>query len=364
MHDVERSLKEWDRRYDDYEPLYRAFLDKLEALVREVLNDAWISYEMIFGWLVKSSDFFWWLTRAAQEGRRFEDPFKDLAGFANLTIVVPDNTRAAMVAEAIADVLVTETRDWADAPSDTARYEFSRFAVSIDETRASLPEWRAYEELVVELEIQTVLQYAWELLDNDLPWQYEDSYPKEIQQLRVALAGRLESTDTDVDEIWSALADASERYREDVTSGSLTGVLNAESLQVYLRHSETIAVLVELAIAAGLERYDDYIPSSYGIEHGTLWLARKNDIHNLADLDDFLLRSRDRAAAIFHDIARTCRSANYEPSAISTSAVEWLILVLRRADSNTVALMGYADAVEDALNTVIGNPVTVRSDEA
>ena len=37
--------------------------------------------------------------------------------------------------------------------------------------------------------------------------------------------------------------------------------------------------------------------------------------------------------------------------------VEWPWLVLRRADPDTISLLRYHDAIEYALNTLIGNPV-------
>jgi hypothetical protein len=46
----------------------------------------------------------------------------------------------------------------------------------------------------------------------------------------------------------------------------------------------------------------------------------------------------------------------FAPWALPDSIVSWLALVLRRADAGTVALMRFADEIEDALNAIIGNP--------
>ena len=60
------------------------------------------------------------------------------------------------------------------------------------------------------------------------------------------------------------------------------------------------------------------------------------------------------------DIASLSSEAAFLPWAIPDSIVEWLVLVLRRADSETVSFVGYYDEIDDAVNTLIGNPVRSR----
>jgi hypothetical protein len=65
--------------------------------------------------------------------------------------------------------------------------------------------------------------------------------------------------------------------------------------------------------------------------------------------------------AILADIAAATKERGFQPWALSDSIVEWLLLVLRRADAETVSLMRYFKPIEDGINAVIGNPVTRRA---
>ena len=104
------------------------------------------------------------------------------------------------------------------------------------------------------------------------------------------------------------------------------------------------------------------MPDSGNLE-GTLWVAKKNGLNTLHDLDEFLWSVMDRAPTILADIGRTSAEAGFVPGAFAYSIVDWLLLVLRRADAATVALLGYRDEIEEAVNAVIGNPVARSSDE-
>jgi hypothetical protein len=248
------------------------------------------------------------------------------------------------VEEAIlGEFAVDHLRGGFNTGTDTGRYEFVRHGVSLDETRAGLAEWRAYAGLVVDIRILTILQNAWEDLDVKLHYYNERSYPSEAQQLRVDLVEILRAADERFRQIGPTLEQSEERYAEQIRSGQLDAALDGESLRAYLQASETVATLVRIGIDAGLGPGEELLPGAQDLE-GTLWLADKNDLETLADL------------------ARTSGENGFAPLAFAYSIVDWLLLVLRRADAATVGLLAYKDEIENAVNAVIGNPVARSSD--
>jgi hypothetical protein len=363
MRDTGQSPKDWGGVYDNYGPLYRAFLDKLDDLVCELLDEAGVSYDRTFTWLYDRDDFYWALVRAARAGRTFENPLAELPGFATLRVVVADESAVTAVEEAIlSEFAVDHLRGGFNTGTDTGRYEFVRHGVSLDETRAGLAEWRAYEGLVVDICILTILQNAWEDLDGELPYYDERTYPSEAQQLRVDLVEIMRAADERFRQIWPALEQSEERYAQQIRSGKLDAALDGESLRAYLQASETVARLVRIGIDAGLTPDEEFLPSA-SLLSGTLWLVDRNDLATLLDLDEFLRSAMDRAPMILADLARTSAENGFAPFAFAYSIVDWLLLVLRRADAATVALLAYNDEIENAVNAVIGNPVTRSSDE-
>ena len=362
MSDAGRSPEDWQRVYDDHEPLYSAFLDKLEALIGDLLDDADVSYEWITVWKFSRDNFFALVTREMRSGREFDDALTDL-GFAGLRVVVDSKESANGVVEVMERNFAVLRRGlpWEEL-RDSARYEFPVRTVSIDETRAAVSEWRPYEGLVAQIDIQTVLQYAWELLDHRLYYYDEATYPTGVRRVRADFARLLQAADEAFADIHETLIEAEERAIDDVRSGHLEQELNGETLRAYLHASQTVATLIRIGVGAGLAPDDEDDLSPRGTMEQTLWLARRNGLKTLSDLDDFLASAMDRADRILADIARTTRERDFTAWALPESIVDWLLLVLQRADGATVALTGYADPIDDAINMLIGNPVPRREE--
>jgi hypothetical protein len=82
MTDTDRSLREWEDVYEDYRPLYTAFVEKLERVIRDLLYDADVAYEQLWSWTYDSDDFYAFITEQLRAGRDFENPLDDLTGWA------------------------------------------------------------------------------------------------------------------------------------------------------------------------------------------------------------------------------------------------------------------------------------------
>jgi ppGpp synthetase/RelA/SpoT-type nucleotidyltranferase len=377
MTDPASSPEAWGVVYDNVYPTYRAFIDKLDVLLGDLLHDEGASYEWTYTWLSSRDDLVRRLYRAQRGAEGIEDPFRDLSDFAGVTVVVCDVTRAQMVSELVEREFAVDhdsSLSHAEAAArnvaladpavgeGTSRYEFGQYAVSITDARAALPEWKPYEGLRARVEVQTVLQYAWERLDRDLPYYEEASYPVEIRPMLANFRALVVAADSQFDQVWPALEEIESGYAEGlVVRGELDMALDGESLGAYLRASETVAALVATGVEVGLKPdEDDYRPTRTTREQSALWLAQRMGLRTIWELDDFLRGSEKRARKVLGDIAKISGDRGYAPWAIADSVVEWLLLVLRRADPDTVSSMGYYEELEDAVNTLIGNPVPSR----
>ncbi len=95
------------------------------------------------------------------------------------------------------------------------------------------------------------------------------------------------------------------------------------------------------------------------VTEANLWLVRRTGFGTVGEVDAFLRQSAARAPDLFRslvDLVRT-EEEDFVPWAARESVYEWFLLVLTRADAETVALTRYRRSLEDALNTLIGNRV-------
>jgi GTP pyrophosphokinase len=377
MSGTDSPLDEWEGIYDGLHPTFTSFVDKLETLLGELLAEDDVSYAWTYTWAFGTHTVLERAYRARRLGKRVDDPLK-LPGFAGVGIVAHNAGRARRIAEIVerefdvdqeASVLYAEVvaKQIELASPDNARrgerYPFAQYFVSIPDARATLTEWAPYRGLRVNVDIQTLLQYTWERVEHDLPYHWERTYPTEVREQIARYVALIAAADEEYERIWTTIEDLREGYENELARGELDVELNAESLIAYLRVSDAVAALVQVGVDAGLQvDEDEFLPRPSSIEQSLLWVLKQSGIDSIRQLDEFIQSAATRAPHVLRDIARLSSEAGFLPWALPDSIVEWLVLVLRRADSETVSLVRYYDQIEDTVNTLIGN--VVRSREA
>jgi hypothetical protein len=236
-------------------------------------------------------------------------------------------------------------------------YVSPHYLVALDERRADLPEWSRFAGLKARIDVRTALHDAWQTIDLDFPFHAAASYPVEVRDLLARSTLGLSAIDADLAEAKQLVPRLLGQYEEAIAAGDLRLPLNGISLIAYLRSSALVHSLVEVGEDVGLTPAGDYEPDWYWTEAGLLWLLRSADLHTLAELEDFLKQATPRARHTLAEILRLAADREFTPAALPESIVEWLWLVLRRADAETIELLQYIEELRYALNTLIGNPV-------
>ena len=121
---------------------------------------------------------------------------------------------------------------------------------------------------------------------------------------------------------------------------------------------------MELAAELGFRHDPDDWPSWEDAEDGPLWLLRRDDVSSIAELDEFLRSTLPRARDTLARFLELVADEGYTPWTSREDLVVWLWLVFHRADAHTVALTYFRDELQHGLNTLIGNPVPAREQNA
>ncbi|MDX6423242.1 MAG: pyrophosphokinae [Gaiellaceae bacterium] len=362
-----RSDDEWVAFYADQQGIYEAFVDNLERLLETLLVDGHIEFGYVLAFQ-RGLDAYD-LVRARRAGQSIDNPLESPLRVAGVTVMVEtpasvpeivDLVRREFTVDLAGTLSIEEAaagNDLLAGPNNLA-YESPHYLVSLDERRLELAEWSRFAGLKVRIEVKTELQDAWERIDSDLPFYSATSYPPEVRDLLARSAHGLRAIDNDLVEAKDAIVRLLAEYEDAVAAGELQVPVNGVSLLAYVRTSELVRSLTELGEDVGLEHAPDYEPAWADIEHRVLWLLRSADVHTLAEFEDFLKQATPRARDMLTEFVRVATDQGYTPSALPESIVEWLWLVLRRADPETISMLRYWDEIEHALNTLIGNPTT------
>ena len=301
-----RSDDEWIDFYVDQRGIYDAFVQNLRDLVRDLLIEDDVDYSWVISFSCDPDDMAWGLNRARRNGETIDNPLESSLRVAGVSIGILSPTQAPLVGDLVRREFVVDpagTRAVEDA--DTSHdLHYPHYLVSLDQRRLELDEWSRFAELKVRIEVKTLLQDCWEQIDEELPFYVATSYPAEVRDLVTRSALALSAIDADLAEanraLWRLLAE----YEETIATGDLQLSLNGVSLRAYIYTSELVRSLTEVAVDVGFEAYPDYEPSWQAIEPGILWLLRVDDLHTLAELEDFLKQATPRARDTLAELAR------------------------------------------------------------
>lgn len=372
-----RSDQEWADFYADQRSIYDDVVERLENLLEALLDEDGIEYGWVSSFSRTPEVFLHDLNRTRRASRVFGNPLESPLRVAGVIVMVetpkPMPEIVALVAREFAvDVAGSLSIEEAAArnqlvgagDSDELMYEYPYCLVSLDDRRLELAEWSRFAGLKVRIEVKTALQDAWETIDLDLPFFAAGSYPTEVRELLARSAIGMAASDADLAEAKRAIMRLLAEYEDAVAEGELQLPVNGVSLMAYMRTSELVRSLIALGEDVGLDPDPDYEPSWGAIDEGIVWLLRRADVHTVAELEDFLRQATPRARTTLAELERVATDRGFTPWAQPESIVEWLWLVLRRADAETNSLLGYADAIQYALNTLIGNPTKPDSNAA
>ena len=114
--------------------------------------------------------------------------------------------------------LVEPWEDKGEKLTDTGRigYKSIHALVVLSDVRRELREFRDYRDLVLEIQIRTILQHAWAEMEHDIRYKSVEDIPRIINSRFTALAGLIEIADRE----FQAIQDYDRQLKEQVAQTS------------------------------------------------------------------------------------------------------------------------------------------------
>jgi len=114
-------------------------------------------------------------------------------------------------------------------------YASIHYLARFKENRTNLLEYSRYKDLIVEIQVRTILQHAWAEIEHDIQYKEVETIPSTIRRKFMSLAGILEIADRE----FQAIQDDDERLRTEarksVQEGKLEQVeITPDALKTYL----------------------------------------------------------------------------------------------------------------------------------
>jgi putative GTP pyrophosphokinase len=266
----------------------------------------------------------------------------------------------------IASVLNSPMVDSHRALSDRFGYLSQHYIAWLKPERTILPEYRAFSDCKVEIQIRSISQHAWAEIEHDLGYKSETAIPRDIRRRFSRLAGLLEIADREFEGIQDELASRNALIREEVSKGTADEVeLDGDSLRLYVQASTRLHSLEErVCLQAGIA----YIDVAHGRYSRMVEELSSIGMHTIGQLDRFI----DDNAAVLERFA--VRWLTHDYSAVRpledlpedmergfTLFYVWLFHLAQDADSTPDLLSAFnnpdelLDDIRSAVSAALGD---------
>jgi putative GTP pyrophosphokinase len=275
--------------YETERERYIAFTKSLRQLFRDLLASSKVEVLPIEGRTKTRKSFAEKIKREDKVGKYSElSEITDLSGIRIIAYLQEDCKR---ICDIIRSNFLVDDENSIDKtkPEEVDRFGYAstHLIVSLDEKRALLPEFSDFKGLKAEVQVRTVLQHAWAVLDWQFRYKSSQEAPAEVRRKLFRISAFLEGADENFSEVHGCIEQLRIEYDARVKSGDLDISLNAESLSVFIRESDKAGQIYDAFIAAGFSPLE-MTPESTARFLRTLRALGINSLKQLEDRLDAL----------------------------------------------------------------------------
>ncbi|HXQ72728.1 MAG TPA: hypothetical protein VN844_19680 [Pyrinomonadaceae bacterium] len=221
------------RQFIELRPQYEQLCSEVAYILSKLLNSSDIEYSTITSRAKTLKSFAEKVSR-----KQYEDPLNDITDLAAVRLVFlyrSDRSRIENIIESEFEVIEKLDKVEEQEP-DRFGYGALHYLVNLGR-KSSGARYDDLKEMICEIQVRTVLQDAWAIIDHHLIYKQETDIPKVIKRKLNSLSGLFETADDQFDRVRAER----EIYRESVKSklskkGKLIDQeLNLDTLWEFLR---------------------------------------------------------------------------------------------------------------------------------
>lgn len=314
-------------------PRYVRLAEKMAALLGELLDQQGIKAEIEHR--TKTVESF--AEKITRTGKTYDNPLEqvtDLAGIRLILHSLSDVEKAAAVVNGQFTIDANRSLNKIDLlDPDRFGYLSQHYIAKVDSARAALPEWHDLGELNVEIQIRTIMQHAWAVIQHALDYKSSVDVPKKLRRRLFRVSALLELADEELDLFAREVQATVAEYKDSLLQGDRAIELNVDSLRVYVETSPDVAYWNDFLRSRTKQRVE-----SWGDLSRDVRLAKYVGITTIDELS-LLLRSAKGWGELFFErfYARYFKEHNTTPDRVITVVNGTVTLLVIAANLETLS---------------------------
>ncbi len=222
------------RYFLDIRPDYQQLCTEVEYILRKRLSVSGIEISTISSRAKTLNSFLEKLQR-----KKYDDPFKQISDFAGVRVVCLYRNDVVKIEEIVRSefFIVEEINKVDELGIDKFGYEAVHFVVRLGESTTGA-RYDNLKMLVCEVQIKTVVQDAWAIIQHHLVYKKESQVPSQLQRKLNSLSGLFDTVDDQFERIRSERDTYLIEIRGTVNEPEtfLANELNLDSFKEYLKY--------------------------------------------------------------------------------------------------------------------------------
>ena len=222
-------------------PLHEAFGVAIQTILIKCLHDKNIKYHSIETRTKSIKSFAEKAIKPLENDiskPKYYNPIKEITDLTAARIITFFPITINEVNEVLyKEFIIIEKSDKSDILDQQEKlgYKSVHYLIKLKPSRCDLSEYKAYSDLIAEIQVRTILQHAWAEIEHDIEYKSEIIIPKVIKRRFMALAGLLEIADREFESIQNDNEILKKQSRVSVNSGKLQNVeITKDSIKAYL----------------------------------------------------------------------------------------------------------------------------------
>jgi len=237
---VEQSLIEEYRRH---QPSYKDLASTVSDLLAKILAEQGVSLHSVTHRVKDEASL---AKKLSRPGRPYQT-LTDLTDLAGVRVTTYFHDHVDLVATVVEQEFAVDRKNSVDKRGlldpDRFGYLSLHYVVELSPQRCSLPEYKRFKGLKVEIQVRSLLQHVWAEVEHDLGYKSSQSVPSTIRRRFARLAGLLELADAE----FAAIRDALTAYEKEVpaliASAPASVPIDKASLTAFENESDLVTKL-------------------------------------------------------------------------------------------------------------------------
>ncbi|MGD0711566.1 MAG: hypothetical protein ABR968_10355 [Bacteroidales bacterium] len=250
-------MEKYIEKYQSIRPIYEDFNERIKGLITSIIDENHINYHLIES-RTKTLEGF--KEKILRKELKYTNPIEEMTDIVGARIILYYQDELDKVIEIIKKEFLIDEDNSIDKgkllKANEFGYQSVHYVCKLSEKRNSLPEWKKYSNLSVEIQIRTVLQHSWASISHELEYKKNFEIPSVLQRKLFRLAGLFELADEQFinvrDEHHELINKISQgHFKNSAETVEILEELNLLTLKEYFNKSELIKQITENAKKAG-----------------------------------------------------------------------------------------------------------------